>query len=583
MPGPFTPLPFQTDILNALSNPDIEQVVIVAGVQCGKTQMAKNLLAWHIALDPAPIMLVLPGHKLVKQFSLKRLNPMIRAMPILQEKMLEAATYQENRTTRKMSDSYDAKSFIGGHLRIVSAGSPDSLVSMPMRVVILDELDKAEASKSSGDPEKLAVNRTVSYADRKIVKIGTPAIKETSRLIKAYELSDQRRFLIPCKSCGHAQALTFKQVQFKSAKHRRTSEAKYQCYKCKAQMTQRTLQAQIAKGHWKAQAKSAIAGFHIWSIYSPFISMNDIVDEYLSASKNFDITAMQVFTNEKLAEGWELKGEGLPTNTLMNRAEPYQLRTPPPQVSVLTAGVDVQKDRLEVVVIGWGYQANVGQQWWVVDYNVIYAPPTTQDSWTSLSRYLFQKFGHKTIKAISVDTGGLWTQTVYEFCRQHQHRYVRAVKGAIKKTGPIIARPTQQDIDYRGQKIKGGVQLWGLNTYQLKNILYQSLSKPPDQPGAWHFSHELPPVFYDQLTAERLVDKKHTGDLVWVCPPGRRNEVLDCTVYAIAAGYTIGLDKIAPHIWKKHANKSAQPTPTKTEPTDTNTSIQKQTGWQSIR
>ena len=277
--------------------------------------------------------------------------------------------------------------------------------------------------------------------------------------------------------------------------------------------------------------------------YDQGMTLASIVDEFLQAQENFDISAMQVWTNEKLAQGWELKGESVAPSHLMEKAEKYSLGSPPPEVITLTAGVDVQKDRLEIVVLGWGYKEGVGHQMWIVDYHVIYSPPTDPGTWDVLSTYLFKPFGKKLIKAIAVDTGGLWTQDVYGYCRKNYSKYVFGIKGGGKTDAPIVSRPTIQDIDMQGKKIRRGVRLWVLNTHQIKNYIHQTLERSPDKIGAWHFSKELAPAFYDQLTSEQLVKRKRTGELVWELPGRARNEVLDCTVYAIAAGYIIGLDK----------------------------------------
>ncbi len=285
----------------------------------------------------------------------------------------------------------------------------------------------------------------------------------------------------------------------------------------------------------------------------------EIVREFLNAMerrKAGDKGPLQGFINETLGETWEDdESERIEHNELSKRAEDYRLRTVPQGGLVLVAGVDVQHNRFEVVVWAIGR----GEEMWVVDYCVIPANPADEREWDDkLDPYLQSTFQHASgqsmrIEAAAVDMMGDFTHQGYNFCRVRERRRVYAVRGDPMPGKPIGGRATLQDVNFRGKTIKRGVKLWYVGTDTAKDLIYGRLKVTQPGPGYVHFSKDLPDAFYEQLTVEaRVLVRTASGHVTrWVNVHRRRNEAIDCTVYAMFVSHRLALHTFTDKMWAK--------------------------------
>jgi phage terminase large subunit GpA-like protein len=275
---------------------------------------------------------------------------------------------------------------------------------------------------------------------------------------------------------------------------------------------------------------------------------------------------MQVFYNTRLARTWNQTREMTRPAELHARAEPYPLRTVPEGIVILTASVDVQDDRLEFLIKGWGE----GLERWTLDYQAIHGDPALPDVWKQLDELiktpLRNVFGvNMKIRATAIDSGGHYTQEVYEFARERKAHGVFAVKGASRPGRPVIAQlPSRVDVNIRGKTERNGASLWIVGTDTAKDWLYSRLRIPSGH-GGCHFSQELPLDYYDQLCSERRLIKYIKGHkrAEWVKARADRNEALDLDVYALAAAHRIGLHKWRENDWERERKKlvAKRPTP----------------------
>ena len=335
---------YQRGIMDAISDINCAEVTIVASSQVGKTEMINNAVGYYIDKDPCPILLLQPNLDVAKSWSTDRLAPMLRDTPCLQG---------------KVSDSKDSgntvlhKSFPGGHITMAGANSAASLASRPIRVVMLDEIDRYPLSAGKeGDPVKLAIKRTTTFWNRKIVKCSTPTIAGMSKIDTAFNLSDMRFFMVPCPHCGKFQRLEWANVKWekKDTVEETAKTATYACQHCGTLWNDVERWHAISLGHWEATRPfHGHAGFSLWEGYSPWVRLEEIVQNFLEAKD--DPEALKTFINTSLGQVWEDKGERVEDDKLLARREVYE--NAPPEVVVITAGVDVQDDRLEVERIGW--------------------------------------------------------------------------------------------------------------------------------------------------------------------------------------------------------------------------------------
>lgn len=553
--------PYLREIMDCLSaTSPVEEVVFMKGAQIGGTECGLNWLGYVIDVEPAPVMMVQPTTNTAKRFSKQRIAPMIEDSDVLSAKVKESRSRDSGNTTLM-------KDFDGGVLVVAGANSASDLRSMPVRYLFLDEVDAYPSDvDEEGDPVALAIKRTSTFARRKILKVSTPTLKDWSKIEAAYLASDRRLFEVPCPHCGHYQALRWSGIRWPEG---RPEAAAYVCEDCGAEIPEHHKTGMLAAGRWAAQAPGArAAGFHLSSLYSPlgWESWASLAVQFVAAKAKADggdISLLKAFVNTALAETWEDDGERVEKGELQQRAEPYPLRFVPQGGMRLTGAADVQGNRIEVKAKAWG----PGEQSWVVDYQVFHGEPrdmlTGAD--TRLADWIATRYAHESGKtlamsAVAIDSGGHHTQEVYAFSRARRFVaagedtvHVIAIKGQSVSGKPVIGKPSDVDVNWKGAKLKRGAQVWPIGTDTAKGVIYNRLRITAAGPGCLHFSHELPPEYYEQLTAERLVTKYHRGraKLEWVKAAARRNEALDLEVYNLAAAFYAGIPLMTAAQWAR--------------------------------
>lgn len=507
---------YQRGIMDACSDASVKEVIVMCAAQLGKSEILLNTIGYHMAHDPAPILMLQPTVDMAQSFSKDRVtNGLLRSTPALRGKVKDSKAKDANNTTLH-------KVFPGGALSLVGANSPSSLASRPIRVVLCDEVDRYPASAGEeGDPISLAKRRAATFWNRKIIEVSTPTNRGASRIESAYEESDQRKFMVPCHDCGEQQELVWAQVQWTDPR-----QPHYVCLHCGSCWSDAHRHRSISKGQWVATKPfEGVAGFHLSALYSPWVVLADAVEEFLASKK--DPMRLKTFVNTFLGESWEDQGEGVDDIEIAKRREDYE--EIPEQVALLTAGVDVQDDRLEVEVVGWG----AGEESWCIDYKVLHGDPSSPQLWKQLDEVLLQTYDHPLGKAMiirstCVDSGGHHTRAVYNYAKTRAGHRVFAIKGVGGEGKPIVGRPSKNNI--------GKVALYPVGVDTAKELLYARLRIEEPAPGYCHFHNRLDDEHFRQLTAEKQVIRYHKGypKRGWI-KTRTRNEALDVRVYAIAA------------------------------------------------
>lgn len=571
-PGPYrvSRTPYAREPMDCLSQSSgIEGVVLMWGAQTSKTTIGSNWLGYLIDTNPGPVMVVQPTIDMGKRYSRQRLAPMVEESPVLRRKVRENRSRDEANTTL-------LKEFAGGFIAIAGANSAAGLRSMPVRDLFLDEIDGYPLDvDGEGDPIQLAQARQTSFARRKWLKTSTPTTKDFSRVEAAFLVSDRCRYHVPCPHCGELQPLEWGATSHHGIKWDRDADGRALAetvrYVCKAngcEIREHHKPAMLAAGVWIADNPAAsggkVRGFHLSSLYSPlgWLSWAELVAEWdraMHGARSGDPSLLRVFINTRLADTFEEQGDRANEHELRKRAAPIALRTVHRDCYVCTMGVDTQGDRLESYVWAWGR----GMERQLVDRQIFYGDPSLPESeagspWAALTEYRRTPILHASgraapLLACFIDSGGHHTQAVYSYARSHQHAHVYAVKGASVSGKAVLGKPTEQDVNWRGQKLKRGVKLWPIGTDTAKAEIYGRLRISEPGPGYVHLSKLLPADVFEQLTAERLVTRyvKGHAKLEWVKPAGRRNEALDCAVYALAAAHFVGIDRWKEGDWAK--------------------------------
>ena len=510
---------YQRGIMDAISDPLMRDVVVMAGAQVGKTEMLLNCIGFHVAHDPAPILLVQPTLEMAQAFSKDRLAPMLRDTPTLRGKVKDPRSRDANNTTTH-------KVFQGGHISLVGSNSPSGLASRPIRIVLCDEVDRYPASAGSeGDPIQLARKRSATFWNRKIAMVSTPTNKGASRIEAAFEESDKRYFFVPCEDCGFEQRLVWSNVRWEKDK---PETAHYMCDDCGSVWDDAKRQRAVKLGQWAAtEDYKGVAGFHISGIYSPWTPMSDAVRDFLSAKKMPE--TLRVWTNVYLSETWEDMGERVDDYAIAERAEEFGDALDEGIVAI-TAGIDVQDSYLAVEIVGWGRD----DESWSIDWFNLYGDPSTPHLWNDLDNRLKAIYSTEDgrqlgIRAACIDSGGHYTQAVYNFVRPREGRRVFAIKGMAGESRPIVSKPTKNNI--------GKIKLFTVGVDNIKELIFSRLKITMVGSGFCHFPLGRDEEYFKQLAAsEKIVTKYHKGFPRREFVKTRtRNEALDCRVYAYAA------------------------------------------------
>ena len=532
-PGPWrtSRVPFLAEIQDALSiQHPAEEVVFIKSVQVGGSEVGLNWLGYVMDHSPGPMLAVLPTVKVGERWVKQRLDSMIRACSRL-SKLISSSGSRDSR------DTLDMKEFANDGMLIVGgANSAASLSSMPIKYLLLDEVDRYPLEvEEDGDPVDLAKDRTNTFPRRKILKISSPTIASLSRIDKDWKRSDQRRYHVPCPHCGTHQVLIWENLTWPEGE---PEKAAYRCVECDVLIEEHHKPAMLAGGKWIAEQPGRdLVGFHINALYTPLglgPSWAKHAKRYLEVKT--DPVRYKVFVNQVLGECFEDEDEKLDWEAIQNRAEAYELREIPPGCLMLTAGVDVQKDRLEVQVRGFGEN---GQRW-TIDWHYIQGDPTRQDVWDELDKYLERPFTNRwgvgmKILATAVDSGYL-SHEVYNYTRSRRHINVFAVKGLHQFGRQLISRPSRIDFKRNGAVIKSGAELYTVASTTAKQSLYTRLAndaKRAPHERLEHFSKALPADYYRQLTAEVFDPNKR----LYVKLKDRANEALDTCNYAEAIAH----------------------------------------------
>ena len=560
-PGPWTnePTPFLVGIMDACLEPGVEQVTFQKCAQIGGSEALNNILGYFMHQDPAPILLVTSGEKEAKAYSKERIATMIDASPVLRARIDAAGG----------DDTTLSKEFVGGHLAITGANAPAGLRSRPRRVLLLDEVDSYPPSAGhEGDPVGLARARTRTYWNRVIVMISTPTLEGLSRIEAAVASSDEVRvYCVPCPHCAHVQPLRFDQLKWDKSKagDHQPETAEYLCDSCGALIPERRKNWMLENGAWYPHTQPqrvkertvessswgeewvpcephpnpksvAFVGFN--ALYSTWYKWEEIVKSFLEVKD--DRMELQVWVNTVLGEVFRESGFQIDADPLMARAEVYPSDPVPEGVLLITAGVDVQADRLEVELVGWGDE----YESWSLDYMRIPGDPSLEGGvWDVLDHVLARQFTHPSgvkfkIYATAIDSGYM-TQQVYRYCSTRFAANIWAVKGFDGAGRPIWNKATTKN--------KFGVPMFPVGVDTAKTAFYAHLriARPTDWeaapiPGFCHFPAREPydREYYLQLTSEKCVVRQTARNVLvrqWIRRPGRRAETLDCRIYAFAA------------------------------------------------
>ncbi len=563
IPWDTSVVPYTREIMDCASNPDVRGIVVIKGNQLTISTCVSNMILYFAYKEPTTQLYACEDKDKAEAFSKEEIATMIRDSPVLRSSVKESRE-------RDSDNTIFAKRYPGGHLAFGWSTSPKTASSRPRRVIYLDERDAYESTKE-GDYCALASRRADTYPNKLIVKLTTPRNRlenppgtplDAPRYTpgeREYQESDRRKFWVPCVHCDTFQTLKWSQVKWDDD----PLLAYYVCEACGAVLEEEDKPEMLSRGEWRAEAEfRGIAGFHLSRFYSPFVTWGECAEEFLHAKHSGDLELLKVWVNTCLAEGWQNPEENVETSTLEDRREDYgDGGAIPTGVCLLTAGVDVQPDRLECEIQGWG----LNRESWSVDYLVLFGDPSRPQVWERLKQEVLDaEFARADgiklrVSCTAIDSGdGGFANEVYRFTHATRGYRCFAVKGSSTAGKPIITKPQMVG--------RPPVKLFMVGTEAAKDTFLANLRIEEPGPGYCHFPLErlleqgrkiYDEDHFKQLLSERPVMRR--GHRVYAkIREAARNEALDCRVYGMGAYMIVNGDREVPKLHKYLLSQSAK-------------------------
>ena len=549
--------PYQREIMNAFTNYGIWKVVVMSCSQIGKSDIMNNVIGRYAHLAPAPIMMIQPTIELAQDYSKSRISPMLRDTKVLSNIFREAKS-------RDGGNTILSKLFPGGRLIMGGANSPAGLASRPIKILLADEVDRfPDSAGTEGDPVDLAEKRMTTFWDRVMGLFSTPTISGVSRIEEEYQEGTQEEWQHECPNCKEYHLLTHRQMvtdhetvtDKKGKKHIAVHGVKWRCPDCGFSFTEEQMRHTKQKyiAHNASALNKGVRSFFVNCWSSPWLSWAKVMQEWLEAKG--DPEREKVIVNTRFGEPYEQKGAFDSIDQFMQRREAYGAELPD-GVLILTAAVDVQDNRLEYEICGWGEN----EECWGIKKGIILGAPDTDEVWACLDEQLDREYRFKNgtgliVPRTFIDSGGHYAKEVYTYSLRRLARQRFAIKGASTPGVPIIHKYAK--VTTAGSRT---IPLVLIGTDSGKQYIMDRLSINVPGPKYFHFpldrqekesvneilwNRGYDEIYFRGLIAEQRVARKKNGRIVWQWEnivKDKRNEPLDLRVYNLACLHSMHVD-----------------------------------------
>lgn len=516
--------PYQREPQEQITARDVAVLVLMWAKRLGKTEIINNLHGAIIEQSPRNILHCMPTLDSAKKWSKQFFMPMVRAIPIFRNLIKDTRQKDANNTIL-------SKEFPGGTISAIGANSPSGFRQVQAPVVTCDEIDAMDDG-IEGDPVELAFGRAENYPDSIQVVSSTPTRTGSSRIESWFQKSDQRKWFCPCPDCGSHHVLAWDNVKWPEGK---TEEAVYQCPDCKANWDDAKRVKAVMSGEWRPTAPfNGIRGYWLNGLNTTFSAkkgyrskLHQMASEAERAKANGE-AAFIFWKNTFLCETHEEKAEKLMPEPLLQRAEDYSPQKLPAEVLMVTTSVDVQKNYVEALTVGWGKDS----QAWGIETKKILGNTEAGEAWPELAKYLGSRFkredGIELLIAGSAIDCRHRPSSVFKFVRTCAIPHVYPVYG-VGFDQPVLV--------YKRVSKHYRINTWAVATLNAKDAIFARLQLEEVGPRYIHFpkAQGFNADFFEQLTAEEVRWRIRNGHRIRYYEKVRdRNEALDLFVYQLA-------------------------------------------------
>lgn len=545
--------PYAREWMDSAALSWVRRVTICASTQVGKTESANNIVGFYAHQKPSPMMIVMPNADAARLSGERRIMPMVRASDALRGELTARAHDAKNREI----------AFRRSILYLRSAQSPVELASVPVRLVLGDETDKwPKWSGREASPLALVTERTRTFFDSVVVLTSTPTTRH-GLIHREFLLGDQRRYHVPCPHCGVFQVFEWKRVTWDRERVRSGNEMRlardawYVCASCTGKIEDKHKRECVARGVWVPHGFTAAEwtandgararsdrnehrSYHLWAAYSPWVTWWRLVAQFLDCED--DTSKLMNFVNAWLAEVWEDRVSDTTEAAVAACVDDDRAQgTVPKEVLVVTGAVDVQGNRLEWSVHGWG----LDEESWLIAAGKIDKMADGAD-WEQLADVMFRNtYGEQALRMRLVVIDSRYRRDeVLDFVRRWP--LARMIAG-VEKEQPIPMTTNRIDKHPKtGVPLPNAVLVWSVNVGMFKDTVAARIARAVEEPnttaGRIHLPNDLPESFVTQISSEHKVRERSGSREVmrWVLKPGhQRNEAWDLCVYHAAAAYMV--------------------------------------------
>ena len=559
-PGIYNPnrAPYQKQVLLCASpsNPT-RRITLCFGTQMGKTLIEEGIMAYYIAHSPRPQAFAFSNRGELDEFVKLKFDPLMNANPMIKSKF----GAESNRTGNTLAE----KVYTGGFIRFVPANVEASMRSYSASVLIMDEKDTYPLDVGkNGDPGTQLLSRTNAFHEqRKIIESSTPN-NEESHILSDLEKSTYNLYHVPCPHCKEMITLEWEHMKWDEEEANDNKVVKNVhmiCPKCGGKIYNIDKDYMLPNGEWRAsntRANPEHQGFILSSLYAPvgWLSWESLAQQYSDAvnekTESKKRTALVAFYTTKLCKQYKVGMAKPKSLDLMDKAKdsPYMRGKIPEWVGMITTATDVQKNRLETVLMGWGKRG----RHIAFEHRVFLLSPneamtdTENSAWAAYTQEIvygaFQREDGVILSSVAnaIDTGYL-TDTINTYYEKYGNATVMPVKGEVKGFTPGEVMPVQK---YRNNRT---IVYYQVPVENIKFNVYASLTKEvEDNYEKFEPCSDYSREWWEQLCAESLKWNSNTKRYEWM-KDRDRNEILDCFVYNYGLYYYLKLNALTDDEW----------------------------------
>ncbi|WP_039660892.1 terminase gpA endonuclease subunit [Pantoea sp. MBLJ3] len=534
---------FQKEMIDALKGKK-KKIVFETSAQIGKTSILNGILFYKSATDPGNAGVLQSTGKETAQWLAGKIRPLIDSSPEMQA----IVTDKNDRNAVNNNSQIQLKS--GGFWYFMSLNSPSHLRGKTLPLLLLDEVDAVESDTEEGNPILIAEQRATTFGEDARIFISSTPTGKYGAIHTQYEASDKRKYHVPCPACGHYHELVWDNVKFDKIQQEgkwlpNPDSAYIECPECKHRFSDGDRARAVKKGKWvQLNPQSDVAGFHISRLYSPLSSIRSVVEDYKTAFQSFSLST---FYNTVLGLPFDDLNEEIEQSKFVKLQTDISIKNIPEDTLFLTAGVDQQKDRLEVTLLG-----HTEKSVYILDHRSLMtmnAEVIESPVYREMLAFLKTRFSTPTDRVVpmawaNIDSGnGMATKTIYRFCSQWAN--LHAIKGSSQFDAPYVPTKLSRVSGYELYNI-------GVNSGKtlVRTMLNQNIKDGIHVPVRVEITENgIPDDYFEQLMSEEL--KRSGNGTRWVIKQGGvRNEALDCLNYGYCARLQV-IEKIKWHEWRK--------------------------------